>query len=110
MRQGEIWYANFNPATGSEQAGLRPVVVISGNLVNQHLPIVIIVPLKTKIKNYKGNPVLKPDQQNGLKLDSEMLMFHVQSIAKERLINKIGTINEVELDLALKTLHDIMHY
>jgi mRNA interferase MazF len=50
MRQGEIWYANLNPSKGSEQAGFRPVVIVSGNLLNEHLPVVIVMPLTTKIK------------------------------------------------------------
>lgn len=45
MKQCEIWYANLNPTKGSEQAGLRPVVILSGNLLNQYLPIVIVAPL-----------------------------------------------------------------
>jgi mRNA interferase MazF len=66
MKQGEIWYANLNPVTGSEQLGHRPVLIISGNLLNEHLPVVICCPLTTKIKNYKGNIILEPDQENNL--------------------------------------------
>ncbi|WP_205623551.1 type II toxin-antitoxin system PemK/MazF family toxin [Anditalea andensis] len=36
MKQGETWYANLNPTIGSEQEELRPVVIISGNLLNKH--------------------------------------------------------------------------
>ncbi len=49
-----------HPTKGSEQAGFRPVVIVSGNLLNTHLPVVITIPLTSKIKNYKGNPVLQP--------------------------------------------------
>ncbi len=66
MKQGEIWYADLNPTKGSEQQGARPVVVISGDVLNTHLPIVIVCPLTTKIKNYKGNIILDPDQNTGL--------------------------------------------
>ena len=52
MRQGEVWYANLNPTKGSEQAGLRPVVVVSGNLLNQHLNIVIVVSCQLIIVGY----------------------------------------------------------
>jgi mRNA interferase MazF len=83
MKQGEIWYADLNPTQVSEQAGLRPVVIISGNLLNQHPNIVIVVPLTTKVKKYKGNPILKPSKENGLKEESEMLVFHVRSVSKE---------------------------
>ena len=110
MKQGEIWYADLNPTKGSEQAGMRPVVVLSGNLLNQHLPIVIVVPLTTKVKRYKGNPVLKPTQTNGLQTESEMLVFHIRSISKDRLVRKVGDIEADELGRALKTLNDILKY
>jgi mRNA interferase MazF len=110
MKQGDIWYANLNPSRGSEQAGLRPVVIVSGNLLNQHLNIVIVVPLTTKIKKYKGNPVLIPNEINGLKAQSEMLIFHIRSVSKDRLLNKIGSIESTEISLAIKTLNDILKY
>lgn len=110
MRQGEIWYANLNPSKGSEQAGVRPVVIVSGNLLNEHLPVVIVMPLTTKIKNYKGNPVLKPSKVNGLKNESEMLVFHIQSVSKDRLVEKLGSTEPSELDVAVKTLNDILRY
>lgn len=110
MKQGEIWYADLNPTKGSEQAGLRPVVVISGNLLNQHLNVVIVVPLTTKVKNYKGNPVLRPSKENGLKTESEMLIFHVRSVSKERLVRRLGSIEPTQLTLSLKTLNEILRY
>ena len=110
MKQGEIWYANLNPTKGSEQAGFRSVVILSGNLLNEHLPIVIIAPLTTKVKNYKGNPVLTPKTTNGLKQKSEVLVFHIRSISKHRLIEKSGTIEKPELTLAIKTLNDLLTY
>ncbi len=110
MKQGEIWYADLNPTKGSEQAGLRPVVIISGNLLNQHLPIVIVVPLTTKIKKYKGNPVLSPSKMNGLKAESEILVFHIRSVSKDRLVNKLGSIEPDELGRSIKTLNEILKY
>lgn len=110
MKQGEIWQANLNPTRGSEQAGQRPVVIISGNLLNENLPIVIAVPLTTKIKRYKGNPILTPTKSNGLRTESEMLVFHIRSIAKDRLSRRLGTIDANELNQAMKTLGDILRY
>ena len=110
MRQGDIWYADLNPSKGSEQSGLRPVVIQSGNLLNQHLNIVIAVPLTTKVKKYKGNPILVPSKTNGLKSESEMLVFHIRSISKDRLVNKVGTIDRNELERAIKTLNDILRF
>ena len=89
---------------------MRPVVIISGNILNEHLNIVIVAPLTTKIKRYKGNPILMPTSNNSLKKESEILVFHIRSISKARLINKIGKIESGELDRALKTLNEILKY
>ncbi len=110
MKQGEVWQANLNPAKGSEQAGFRPVVILSGNLMNTHLPVVITAPLTTKIKGYKGNPVLKPSKTNGLKNESELLVFHIRSVSKDRLVKKLGNITSDELSMAVKTLNDLLKY
>ena len=109
-KQGEIWYTNLNPSKGSEQVGLRPVVILSGNLLNQLMNIVIIAPLTTKVKKYKGNPVLPPLKSNGLKSTSELLMFHIRSVPKDRLVNKLGTIDPAQLEQSIKTLNDILKY
>ncbi len=110
MKQGEIWYADLDPVKGSEQAGFRPVVIVSGNLLNQYLNVVIAVPLTTKIKNYKGNPILHPNTKNNLTEVSEMLVFHIRSVSKDRLRRCVGRIEQQELDTALKTLNDILRY
>lgn len=110
MKQGEIWFTDLNPIKGTEQAGKRPVVIISGNLLNQHLNVVIAAPLTTKIKRYKGNPVLKPTKTNGLMEESEILVFHIRSISKERFIQKLGDIEKDQLAMIIKTLQDILKY
>lgn len=110
MKQNEIWLANLNPGEGSEQKGLRPVVIISGNMLNQYLPVVIVCPLTTKIKNYKGNLVLFPDSQNGLSEPSEILTFHIRSVSKDRLITKIGSITQTQSAEIKKGLDDILRY
>jgi len=107
MRQGEIWMSDLNPVVGSEQSGRRPVVILSGNLMNKFLQVVITAPLTSKIKNYQGNPIVEPSSRNGLKVVSELMVFHIRSISKDRLIEKIGDIREEELKEALATLKDI---
>ena len=110
MKQGEIWYVDLNPVKGSEQAGFRPVVVLSGNLLNQYLKVVIVCPLTTKIKNYKGNVVLEPDDENGLEEPSEILLFHIRSISKTRFIRKIGKIKQSQINELVVNLNDILRY
>ena len=110
MKQGEIWYANLDPIKGQEQAGIRPIVIVSGNLLNTHLNIVICCPLTSKVKNYKGNVVLKPTNKNKLKQASEILTFHIRSISKERLTKKVGEITNDELLTIKQTLNEILDY
>ncbi len=110
MKQREIWYADLNPVKGSEQKGHRPVVIISGNLLNTYLQVVIACPLTTKIKGYKGNIILEPDDRNGISKKSEIMVFHIRSISKERLIRKIGCISDMQLKEIKQGLDDILRY
>lgn len=110
MRQGEIWYADLNPVQGSEQSGLRPVAIVSGNLLNEHLSVLIVMPLTSKVKKYKGHPILAPSKTNGLKAESELLVFQIRSVSKARLVRKIGVMDKEDLNQALKTLNEILKY
>lgn len=110
MRQGEIWNANLNPTEGSEQAGFRPVVIVSGNLANTYAPVVVCCPLTTKLKNYKGNPILEPNQKNGLSSTSEIMVIHLRSLSKNRLKEKLGEVSpKVILELK-QTINDLLNY
>ena len=110
MKQGELWYADLSPVKGSEQAGYRPVVVLSGNLMNEHLNTVICCPLTSKVKNYHGNVVLTPDAENKLKAVSEILTTQIRCIAKERLVKKIGQVTPEQLSKTKQTLGDLLRY
>lgn len=110
MLQGELWYVDLNPVKGSEQAGFRPVVILSGNLANKYLQTLICCPLTSKIKNYKGNIVLKPNKINGLTEDSEILTHQIRSISKERIVKKIGNVSNVEIEELKMCLNEILKY
>lgn len=110
MKQGEIWNVNLNPTRGSEQAGFRPVLIISGNMMNTHLNVVIICPLTTKVRPFKGNVVLEPSVENGLKEQSEVLTFHVRSISKERMIQRIGKVENAIVEELKISLNDLLRY
>lgn len=110
MKQREIWQVNLNPTKGSEQAGFRPVVIISGDLMNEYLDVVVICPLTSSLKNYKGHVILQPTEQNGLTEASEILNIHVRSISKDRFVKKLGSITEKELQLTKKGLNEILTF
>ncbi|SDA61057.1 mRNA interferase MazF [Algoriphagus alkaliphilus] len=75
--------------------------------MNKFQPVAITAPLTSKIKYYQGNPILKPSAENGLKSEFELMVFHIRSISKDRLIEKIGEVSKEELRTALVTLQDI---
>lgn len=110
MKQGAIWYANLNPSKGNEQRGIRPVVIISGNAMNDHMGICIVCPLTSKVKKYAGCLVLEPDSENNLSQRSEILTFQIRTISKTRLINKIGTITAEQIATIKTGLHEILTY
>jgi mRNA interferase MazF len=66
--------------------------------------------LTTKIKNYKGNPIISPSKSSGLKAASEVLVFHVRSVSKDRLARKLGAIEKSELNRAIMTLNDVLRF
>ncbi|KKW22959.1 MAG: transcriptional modulator of maze/toxin, mazf [Candidatus Kaiserbacteria bacterium GW2011_GWB1_52_6] len=104
MQQGEIWFADLNPAKGSEQAGRRPIVIISGNTLNDALPIVIVVPLTSKVKSYPTCVLINANRTNGLKKDAEAVPFQIRTISKKRLTQCIGHIMPEELREIVKGL------
>jgi mRNA interferase MazF len=108
--QGEIWLADLNPSVGREQSGLRPVVIVSGNMLNKHMPLVFAVPLTTKVRNYKGNPVMMPNEENGLTKESEILVFQIRTISQQSLEKRIGKVKQLEVDQIIHTLNDLLTY
>ena len=110
MKQKEIYYANLDPVKGSEQKGLRPVVIISGNTMNGNLEICIVCPLTTKLKNIQSRIFLKKDSVNNLRQDSEVLIFQIRTISNARFTKKIGEITNEQLATIIERLNDILKY
>ena len=110
MKQGEIWIADLNPVRGSEQSGIWPVVVISGNAMNNNLGVSIVCPLTTRLKGYSGCLVLRANNDNGLEADSEVIVFQVRTLAQDRLVRKSGNITSEQLALIKTGLSEILTY
>lgn len=110
MKQGEIWLADLNPVIGSEQRGIRPVVILSGNSMNSYLDIVIVCPISSKIKKYAGCLVLKADANNRLEKDSEVITFQIRTISAVRLTKKLGCIQQEQIEFLKKGLNEILTY
>lgn len=90
VKQWEIYYANLNPTRGSEQQGIRPVLIISNNGVNDALSICTVLPLSSYKKGLKIYPSELVISQAITHLDRDsILMFQqIRTISKERLNNK----------------------
>jgi mRNA interferase MazF len=110
MKQREIWLADLNPVKGSEQKGIRPVVILSGNSMNDNLGTCVVCPLSSKIKNYAGCLVVKKDAMNGLDHDSEIITFQVRTIPNGRLISRIGEISKNQLEILKRGLLEVLTY
>ncbi len=108
MKQGEIWHVFFDPVKGNEQAGHRPAVVISGDLMNSKSELAIVCPITSSIKNYMGNPILKPSNKNGLVNPSEILVSQIRTLSQLRFKKKLGIITKANLEHIKETLDDIL--
>ncbi len=110
MKQRDIYWADLEPVKGSEQRGKRPVVIVSGNSMNDNLDIVICCPLSTSVKNYSGCVILEKDNINNLKSDSEIITFQIRAVSKARLTKKIGEISPENLKEIIRGLNEILVY
>ena len=110
MKQGEIWYADLEPVKGSEQAGKRPVVIISGPTMNIALQIIFACPLTGVIKNIKGCIVIQKNEINNLKKNSEVLVLQVRAISKSRLSKKIGDISKSQIEQIKEGINLYLNY
>lgn len=110
MKQGEIWNVYFDPIKGSEQSGNRPAVVISGNTMNGKSNLVIVCPLTTSLHYFKEHPIIEPNAENGLKKTSEVLVFQVRTLSKERFKKKLGNVPNSIIYSIHDTLYKILKY
>lgn len=94
----EIYFCNLNPAEGSEQQGIRPVIIISNNSVNHNLPVSTVIPLSSVSPDDKIYPteIFLPNTITGLKKDSVAMIQQIRTISHSRLKNKAGMIENDE--------------
>lgn len=92
IRRGEIWLANLNPTVGREQAGMRPVLIVSSNYFNQgYAELVFAIPITSKNKNIRSHIAVGPPA-GGLTLPSFLMCEAMRSISKQRLERRLGSV------------------
>jgi len=93
--RGDIYYANLNPVIGSEQGGVRPVLIIQNNIGNKYSPTTIIAAITSKIKKAKlPTHVELSAEQFNLEKDSVILLEQLRTIDKRRLKEKIAHLDD----------------
>ncbi len=93
IKRGDIFYADLQPVIGSEQGGIRPVLVIQNNVGNHFSPTVIVAAITSRRKNRMPTHV-RLFRQQGLRKVSYVLLEQIRTIDRERLNDYIGTLNE----------------
>ncbi len=106
IKRGEIVLANLEPIRGSEQGGIRPVLIIQNDNSNKFSPTTIIAPITSKIytKEFPQNVEIEP-RDSKLKIKSTILLNQIRTIDKSRIKKRISNLNPYlmfKIDLAIK--------
>ena len=95
IKRGDIYYADLSPVVGSEQGGVRPVLIVQNNVGNKFSPTVIAAAITSQINKAKMPTHIEIGAADyGLSKDSVILLEQVRTIDKKRLKERIGHLNE----------------
>ena len=95
VKRGDIYYADLSPVVGSEQGGIRPVLVILNDIGNKYSPTVIAAAITSQINKAKMPTHIELAAKDyGLNKDSVILLEQIRTIDKRRLREKIGRIDD----------------
>ena len=95
VKRGDIYYADLSPVVGSEQGGIRPVLVIQNDIGNKYSPTVIAAAITSQINKAKMPTHIELAAKDyGLNTDSVILLEQIRTIDKRRLREKIGRIDD----------------
>lgn len=95
VKRGDIYYADLSPVVGSEQGGIRPVLVIQNDIGNKYSPTVIAAAITSQINKAKMPTHIELAAKDyGLNKDSVILLVQIRTIDKRRLREKIGRIDD----------------
>ena len=104
VKRGDIYYADLRPVVGSEQGGVRPVLIIQNDIGNKYSPTVIVLAITSRPKKVIPTHVSIEKNIKGIEKDSIILVEQVRTIDKERLIKKLGTLDFKKMQEVKKAL------
>lgn len=106
VKRGEIYYADLSPVVGSEQGGIRPVLIVQNDIGNRYSPTVIAAAITSqKEKNKLPTHIEVKSHDCGLTKDSIVLLEQIRTLDKKRLKEKMGRLDDnsmTEINDALK--------
>ena len=95
IKRGQLYYADLSPVVGSEQGGVRPVLVVQNDVGNKYSPTVIAAAVTSKINKAKlPTHIELPSNSYGLAKDSVILLEQIRTLDKRRLKERIGELSE----------------
>ena len=95
VKRGDIYYADLSPVVGSEQGGMRPVLIVQNDTGNRHSPTVIAAAITSQIGKARLPTHIELSAQScGLTRDSVILLEQVRTIDKSRLRERMGRLDE----------------
>lgn len=99
IKRGDIYYADLSPVVGSEQGGLRPVLIVQNDVGNKYSPTVIAAAITSRIGKTKlPTHIDIPRVDAGLAKDSIILLEQIRTIDKKRLKEKMGHLDEATMN------------
>jgi len=104
IKRGNIFYADLSPVIGSEQGGVRPVLVIQNDIGNKYSPTVIVAAITSQIKKAKLPTHVEIEGEFGLEKDSVILLEQLRTIDKQRLREKVTSLDEKLMTKASEAL------
>ncbi|NLL80863.1 MAG: type II toxin-antitoxin system PemK/MazF family toxin [Tissierellia bacterium] len=105
VKRGDIYYADLSPVIGSEQGGVRPVLVVQNNVGNKYSPTIIIAAITSQINKARLPTHVEINAPDfGLPKDSVVLLEQIRTIDKKRLREKIGKFDEDMMKLVDEAL------
>ena len=95
VKRGDIFYADLSPVVGSEQGGVRPVLVIQNDIGNKYSPTIIVAAITSQINKAKLPTHIEISaEEYGLTKDSVILLEQIRTIDKKRLTERIGHLSD----------------
>ena len=99
VRRGDIYYADLSPVVGSEQGGVRPVLIVQNNVGNRYSPTVIAAAITSQINKAKMPTHITVGAPNyGLTKDSIILTEQIRTLDKKRLRERMGRVDSAVME------------